>query len=313
MRWVCVAVATAWGAAGVGATEPSRWEFDRRLMATDFRIVMYESVRADSTTAGTKKTAQQYVRTAAETAFSRIDALGKAFNDYAPRSELNRVFGSLRPGEPTEVSADLAAILDRAVAIAAETDGAFDPTVGALTRRWRQTKRGRPTPTPDEIARLRERLGFEKIAVDVERSTVTASRADLALDLGGIAKGFAADAAVAVLREAGYPSCLVGGGGDLTLGDPPPGRDGWEIATETDGEPRTLTLANCGVATSGDRYRFQVIDGVRRSHVIDPRTGYGVTTPGSVTVIADDGATADAWASVESVRGTSGVVDLRTR
>ncbi|MEM1063176.1 MAG: FAD:protein FMN transferase, partial [Planctomycetota bacterium] len=295
--------------AATDAAERRRWEAERMAMSVRFRIVMYENVPGEFPGDASGETLPKGVKTVLDDAFAKVGRLARSLNDYSAKSELNRVFRDAAPGTPMPVSADLAAVLARAAVIADETDGAFDPTVGVLTRRWRQSQRGRPLPTSEEIDALRVRVDRDAWVVDPAEPSVTVARSDLLLDLGGIAKGYACDAALAVLRGHGVRSALVEGGGDLAVGDPPPGTDGWSVEIEG-GE--TLTVANCGVATSGSTYRFQIVDGVKRSHVIDPRTGYGVTTPGTVTVIADDGATADAWASAESVRGTDGVVDRRT-
>jgi thiamine biosynthesis lipoprotein len=127
------------------------------------------------------------------------------------------------------------------------------------------------------------------------------------LDLGGIAKGYVVQAALRVLREQGVAAALVDAGGDLGLGDPPPGRPGWRIgvgAAEPDGPPRVfLCLARTALATSGDMWQYVVIDGRRYSHIVDPRTGLGLTDHSTVTVVAEDGTLADALATAVSVLG----------
>jgi thiamine biosynthesis lipoprotein len=117
------------------------------------------------------------------------------------------------------------------------------------------------------------------------------------LDLGGIAKGYAADEALKVLREKfGIKQALVAAAGDITCGDPPPEKEAWEvdIAPIAKGQkPRRLHLANAAVSTSGDLEQFVEIGGVRYSHIVDPRTGLGVTGRRSVTVVAANGISAD--------------------
>jgi thiamine biosynthesis lipoprotein len=120
----------------------------------------------------------------------------------------------------------------------------------------------------------------------------------MALDLGGIAKGYAADVALEELRRRGLRVALVDAGGDIVVGDAPPGEGGWRV--EIPGGQHIL-LSGAAVATSGDRYRYVEIDGVRYSHVVDPRTGLGCPDAPAVTVVAQDGTTADVLASALTV------------
>jgi thiamine biosynthesis lipoprotein len=132
-------------------------------------------------------------------------------------------------------------------------------------------------------------------------------RPGMRLDLGAIAKGYATDEALAVLRRLGLPRALVNASGGISAGAPPPGRDGWRVAVaplEPDAPPsQFLRVVNGAVATSGDTWQFVEIDGKRYSHIIDPRTGWGLTTHSSVTVLAPDGMTADGLATAVSVLG----------
>jgi len=127
------------------------------------------------------------------------------------------------------------------------------------------------------------------------------------LDLGGIAKGYAADEALRVLRKSGINRALVDAGGDIALGNPPPEKPGWRIGIaplEADGPPsQVLLLSRVAVATSGDTWQYVQIGSRRYSHLVDPRTGLGLTDHSSVTVIAPEGITADGLASAVSVLG----------
>ncbi|MBU1820268.1 MAG: FAD:protein FMN transferase, partial [Bacteroidetes bacterium] len=126
------------------------------------------------------------------------------------------------------------------------------------------------------------------------------------LDVGGIGKGYAADAAVAVLKKLGINAVLLDAGGDLTLADPPPGKAGWEVEV-TSGLPHdsttTLLLSNVGIATSGATYRYLEHEGVRYSHIVNPQTGVGLRYHVRTTVIAPNGTLADALATAFSVAG----------
>jgi thiamine biosynthesis lipoprotein len=141
------------------------------------------------------------------------------------------------------------------------------------------------------------KVGYRKVRLDPKRRTVQLLTPGMQLDLGGIAKGYAADEALKLLRaKFGVTRALVAAAGDITCGDPPPGKDAWvvDIAPIARGQkPRTLKLVNAAVSTSGDLEQFVEINGVRYSHIVDPRTGLGVTGRQSVTVIAPKGVQAD--------------------
>ena len=127
------------------------------------------------------------------------------------------------------------------------------------------------------LAELRARVGYKKLRLDAEHRTAELLAAEMRLDLGAIAKGFACDEALAVLKKRGLPRALVGGGGDMAAGDAPPEQPGWRIeVAPLDAPdappPQIVYLKNCGIATSGDVFQRVEIAGVRYSHIVDPRT-----------------------------------------
>ena len=105
--------------------------------------------------------------------------------------------------------------------------------MGPFVRLWRRSARQGELPTPQALAAARASVGHERIVLDPESRTVTLARTAMRLDLGGIAKGYALDEALAVLAAHGLPRALVDGGGDVAVGDPPPGRRGWRVALAT--------------------------------------------------------------------------------
>ncbi|MGI9627172.1 MAG: FAD:protein FMN transferase, partial [Longimicrobiales bacterium] len=141
-------------------------------------------------------------------------------------------------------------------------------------------------------------VGYRSLWVHPRYPVVRLEREDMSLDLGGIAKGYAADRALGILSARGVSRALVDGGGDLALGAPPPGQEGWLVSLP---EGNRVRLAHSGVATSGDLHRFVMIDGVRYSHVVDPHSGLGVVDASIVTVVAPDASTADAISSALTV------------
>jgi len=263
-------------------------------MGTTFRIVLHA---ADESTA----------RKAADAAFARVKELDDCMSDYKQSSELMRLCKHFATeiGEPVRVSDDLFQVLSKADELSRKSDGAFDVTVGPVVQLWRLARRTQELPDPKEFAAARARVGYAKVKLDPAKRTALLTTPGMLLDLGGIAKGYAADQALKLLRDKfGITSALVAASGDIACGDAPPGKDAWviDIAPISKSQrPRTLHLANAAVSTSGDLEQFVVIGGVRYSHVLDPRTGLGLTGRRSVTVIAPNGITADSMTKAVSV------------
>jgi thiamine biosynthesis lipoprotein len=173
---------------------------------------------------------------------------------------------------------------------------------------WRKARREKKLPDAERLAQALQVVGYRKLHLDSRHRTVQLLAPRMRLDLGAIAKGYAADEALKVLHRHGMTRALVAGGGDMALGDPPPGKKGWRIEIaplDTTNAPpaRFVLLANAGLATSGDLFQHVEIGGKRYSHIVDPRTGIGLTDHSLVTVIAPDGITADGLATAVSVLG----------
>ncbi len=287
--------------AGRPANSLGKYEFTEIHMGVDFKLVFYA---ADADAANR----------AAAAAFARIEQLNGILSDYLPDSELSRLSNSARHQQPVAVSDDLWTVLRHAQQLAERTHGAFDVTVGPYTSLWRRAKRRKELPTAGRLAAARAAVGFEFLRLDEKTRTAKLLRPGMRLDLGGIAKGYAADEALRVLCQHGIRRGLVDGSGDIAIGEPPPGQSGWRIGIaplERDAAPsRYLLLARQAIATSGDAWQHVEIDGVRYSHIIDPKTGLGLTTPSSVTVVARNCTTADSLASAVSVLGPSAGLTL---
>lgn len=163
--------------------------------------------------------------------------------------------------------------------------------------------KGEPELPDDEtLESLLDKVGYKQIEFDEQTRSVRLKRKNMQLDLGGIAKGFAAEKAIEKIEEFGIESALVDAGGDITVSAPPPGRDSWTVAvpkstTVSEKLMASLTLRDKTVTTSGDMFQFLEIEGVRYSHIINPKTGLGSTYRIQATVISDNGMYADALAS----------------
>lgn len=254
---------------------------------------------------------EQTAAIAAEQAFEEMLRQNAILSDYDPSSESMQLV-TLSPNEWYKASHDLVEVLALSRTVWRTSSGAFDPTVGPVTHLWRPAFKDETLPDADELRLALQCVGMQHLELDVEQSRIRFDQSGMLLDFGGIGKGYAAQKALDLLREFGCPSALVDLGGDLAIGDPPPGMKGWRVMIDTGLQlPHEVVLANVGVATSGDQFRYLEVDGVRYSHIIDPRTGYGLTKRVAVTVIAPEPWLADALASAASVMGQSGLERLR--
>jgi thiamine biosynthesis lipoprotein len=265
------------------AQPPARFEFAEDHMGTRVRMVVYA---ADEPAA----------KAATRAAFDRIAELNRIMSDYLPTSELMQLCRQAG-GPPMKVSPELFFILERSQDFARLTDGAFDVTVGPIVRLWRRARKLRELPSAEQIDEARKLVDFRLLKLNAAERTVQLEKSGMQIDLGGIAKGYAADEAQKVLKKHGITSALVALGGDIVVTAPPPGTAGWRVGItplgdEEQGTP-TMLLHDCGVSTAGDTEQFVEIGGVRYSHIVDPKTGMGLTTRIQVTVVAKDGTTAD--------------------
>lgn len=277
------------------AAPPQRFAFEKAEMGLPFRVTLYAD---DETTA----------KAAADAAFARVAALNSILSDYDPDSELSRLSQTSGQGKAVPVSAELWTVLERARALSERTEGAFDVTVGPLVNIWRRARRKQELPEPELIAEMKARVGWKHMVLDPAAHTVQLTKPDMRLDCGSIGKGYAIDAAFAVLRERGFTRALVGGSGDMMAGDPPPGEAGWKIevgASDAPGAPpgQVVLLKNSAIGTSGDLFQRVEIGGKRYSHIVDPHTGLGLTDHGLVSVLGPDCTTADSLATAVSVLG----------
>lgn len=260
-----------------------------------FRIVLYASE-------------QDAANLAADAAFLRIQQLNDIMSDYDPDSELNKLSHTSGQGKQVHVSEDLWIVLERAQSLAEQSGGAFDVTVGPYVNLWRRARRQHQLPDPVRLAEAGKAVGYKHVRLDAKAHTVELLVPNMRLDLGGIAKGYAVDQALKTLRTHGIHSALIEAGGDMGVSDPPPGKAAWRIELSsvdaTNAPPdRFLSLRNCAISTSGDLYQRLEIDGKRYSHIVDPRTGIGLTDHSIVNIIAPDGITSDSLTKVVSVLG----------
>lgn len=277
----------------MATTEPlTRFSYTQYHMGVDARITLYAPDRAAAERAGSA-------------AFARIAALDTIMSDYRRDSELNRLVQQ-PPLQPTRVSPELMVVLRQSAQISDWSSGAFDITAGPLIRLWRAARKAGKRPSNAEITEARSRVGWKRLRLDPAAGSVTLERTGIQLDLGGIAKGYAADEAQRELKKQGISRALVELGGDVVLSGAPPETDGWTVRVPNAGNdqgPVDLKLADVAISTSGDTFQFAVIDGRRYSHVVDPRSGEALTNRVQVTVTAKAGLISDPLSTALSVLG----------
>lgn len=271
---------------------------DRRIvMGVECRITVYAPSEAEA-------------RAATRDAFVRMEAIERAISSWRPGSEASKF--QQRVGEEVELTPEFFELLWRSLLWAKRSDGAFDPTFGALIATWRDARSQERVPSQDAIERAQDHSGWQHVELDLGRRSAKITKEGLQLDFGGIGKGFAADQALNVLRNHGLPSAIIEIGGDVVAGDPPPGTEGWRVEIEPASEEADSSrlLANGAMATSGDAEQFFEVDGKRYSHIINPKSGLALTSRVQVTAIVrggvSPGADADALASAASVRVAEG-------
>lgn len=276
------------------AGELARYERTELHMGSKFVILLY---------APDEPTANR----AFEAAFARIAALNQCLSDYESDSELTLLSKTAPSPQPVPISVDLWAILERAQAISSQSQGAFDVTVGPLTKLWRRARRQRELPPPERLTEARAAVGYQSLVLDPATHSARLLKPGMRLDLGGIGQGFAVDEAMKELTRCGIERALINASGDLAALGPPPGQPGWLVGIaplEPAAPPSVFGyLVQQALSTSGDAFQYVEIDGKRYSHIVDPRTGLGLTHRSSVSILATNCTDADALATAASVLG----------
>lgn len=282
---------------GLGAGPPlQRFERAQPHMGTTIRLTFYAPDEKVATTA-------------ADAAFARVRFLDKdVFSDYVSTSEVGRVNAAAGKAA-VKVSPEFLLLLGEAGELHRRTGGAFDVSVGPLAKVWRTARKVHKLPSPEKIAAARALVGLDRVTADSAAHTVRLGTAGMALDFGGLAKGYAADQALDELAKHGVTRAVVACGGDVVCRDPPPDKPGWTVEVQPipivrktrdavvverpPGPPTRLVVANKAVSTAGDASQYLQIGATRYSHIVDPKTGLGMTVRRQTTVVARTGLEAD--------------------
>ncbi len=282
-----ILLAACFGAAG----EPlSRSEMN--LLGTVCTITVYDGKASDM-----------------DAAFSRIREIDAKMSSTRPDSEVSRINGAAGKN-PVTVSEDTYDVIRRGIAFAKMGNGVFDISVGPLTSLWGiGTPRAR-VPSDAEIRKALALMGFTTVLLGPENQrSVFLPRPGMAIDLGAIAKGYAADETARVLASRGVKTALINLGGNILTVGRKPDRTGWKIGVQNPEKPRGdsigfLETAGISVVTSGVYERYFISNGVHYHHILDTRTGYPVENGLlAVTIVAGSSTVADGYSTLAFALG----------
>lgn len=262
-----------------------RFSFTQPKMGSPFTITFYAPDNSRAVSVATQ-------------AFHLIDSLNNIFSDYEENSELNQLSATAGQDQWVSISPSLFHILQLSKNASIKSKGAFDITVGPVVKLWRMARKEKRLP-PDSLLQQKLLLvGPQFILLDTALQKAKLLKPGMALDLGGIAKGFIAQSVIDLLSSLGIINAMADAGGDIVMSLPPPEKSGWIVGINapeslTELKNKRLSLHSASVATSGDVYQFVEIGGKKYSHIVNPKTGLGITSQRNVTVIAPKGELAD--------------------
>jgi thiamine biosynthesis lipoprotein len=248
-----------------------------------------------------------------DAAFEQLQLVNNLMSIYRPESEISLVNRDAYHS-PVEVSESVFEVLRRSVEFSKKSNGGFDVTVGPFMDLWRSAEKQQVTPTEQQLADAKAKVGYEKLILDEANKTVRFAVEGMRLDLGGIAKGYGIDLAVEAMQARGAVGGMVDVGGDIRcFGAAPEGKPKWTVGLQDPAAADeyvlggsvllVLELTDRAVTTSGNYRRFVTIAGKRYSHIVNPATSTSAEELSSVTVIAKNATDADALATAVTVLG----------
>lgn len=278
-------------------SESNWYNGEQAIMGTAVQVTLWSDTRATADAAIAAVMAEMH----------RID---HAMSPHKPDSELSRINREAAAG-PVALSREMRDLLARAVEFSRLSGGAFDITFASAGHLY--DYRERIKPSESQLAQARSAIGYQHLVLDPAASTVRFAHPGTRIDLGGFAKGHAVDLSTAILQRHGIAHAVVSAGGDSRVLGDRRGRP-WNIAVRDPRRPgevvAVLPLEDVAVSTSGDYERFFEQDGERFHHVIDPRTGKSAGSVRSVTILANDGLSAEAWSKSVFVMGVARGLEL---
>lgn len=262
-----------------------RYKFTQPKMGSYLTIIFYDN---DSI----------HAKWISDKCFSIVDSLNQIYSDYIPNSELNQLCNTAGSAQWVTVSPALFDLIQQSARAWKISEGSFDITVGPVVRLWRRARKENKFPDKDAVNKAMQSVGFQYVLIDSVNKKIQLTKTGMQLDPGGIGQGYIGQKILNYLFEQKIRIALVDVSGDIVTGDPPPGKKGWTVAVNVPESENELLdnkaiVHNQSIITSGDVYQYLLYNGKKYSHIVDPKTGYGVTNQRNVTVIATDGTTTD--------------------
>ena len=231
----------------------------------------------------------------------RIETLMSPWIDSSDVTRINRFAGK----ERVKVSTETMEVIKKAQEISELSEGGLDITIGPLTELWRMAREKKIPPSIDEVKGKLDLVNFKNIGIDPE-GNIFLQKTGMAIDLGGIAKGYAVDRAFELLMSLGYQNLIVNAGGDLRVGGSKKNQP-WSIGIQNPRESgkilARISVFDAAVATSGDYEKFFIYQGKRYHHIFNPKNGFPVEGCQSATILCKKGMIADALATAVFVLG----------
>ncbi|MEZ4969964.1 MAG: FAD:protein FMN transferase [Flavobacteriaceae bacterium] len=250
-----------------------------------------------------KATADRYIDKAVEE-ISRIEKLISSWNPNSQTSDINKNAGIL----PVKIDQELFDLIERCITVSKITDGAFDITYASMDKIWKYDGSMTKMPSKEAIENSIAKIGYQLIVLDKKAQTVFLKSEGMKIGFGAVGKGYAADKVRSLLKSEGVSAGIINASGDLTTwGKQPDGTD-WMVGITNPLNKNNIfswfPVVNAAVATSGNYEKFITLNGVKYSHIIDPRTGYPSTGIQSVTIFAHSAELCDALATSVFITGT---------
>lgn len=273
----------------LSSQEWSKFTFSKPGMGTLFTLTFYAIE-------------ERQANEASMASFMELERLEQLFSDYRSDSYINLLSAQLTLNQRKVIPTELFEVLWLSNELYQQSNGVFDPTIGPLSKLWREAQKSGKFPEKNKVLKAKEQVGFNRILLHQEDQSIVFLADSIKFDFGGIAKGYTADRLAMILESYGIHAYLIDAGGDLLIGDAPPTVHSWHIGIEGGyQEIKEVNLVNTAIATSGSTYRYLLHEGIHYSHIIDPRTGYGITHHQVLSVQAPSAALADGLASTLSI------------